>query len=170
MNGKQERVISVINSHKQYFCSLLFILGYSCWFLLTLVDSCWFLLIVVDSCWFLLILVDSCWFLLILVDSCWFLVILGHSWSFLAILGHFSLNYYRSLPFMFVFNENEWNISFITVYYHSVLVISFIFYTNGSFLKEQEEIECNGSIQVWYLCSSLREGFPLHPQNCEKTH
>ncbi len=35
---------------------------------------------------------------------------------------------------MFVFNENEWDMSHIAVNYHSILLISFI-------LREQGEIE-----------------------------
>ncbi len=42
---------------------------------------------------------------------------------------------------MFVFKENEWDISFITIDYRFILRISFIFYTNMIFLTEQDKIE-----------------------------
>jgi hypothetical protein len=42
---------------------------------------------------------------------------------------------------MVVFNANESDISFVTVEYRSVLVISFIFYTAGIFLMEHDEIK-----------------------------
>jgi hypothetical protein len=42
--------------------------------------------------------------------------------------------------FMFVFNENELDILFITIYYHSVLVISSIFNTTVIFFKERDNI------------------------------
>ncbi len=42
---------------------------------------------------------------------------------------------------MFVLNENEQDIAIITVDYCSVPLLLFIFYTNGIYLMEQDEIE-----------------------------
>ncbi len=39
---------------------------------------------------------------------------------------------------MFVFNQNEQDISFITIYYPSILVISFIFYMTKLFPGQDE--------------------------------
>jgi hypothetical protein len=40
-----------------------------------------------------------------------------------------------------VINKNEWDISVITIYFHSVPVISVFFYMNGNFSMELNEIE-----------------------------
>ncbi len=41
---------------------------------------------------------------------------------------------------MFVFNRNEWNISFFAIDYHFIPVI-FIFCMTGIFLMDQDKIE-----------------------------
>ncbi len=41
---------------------------------------------------------------------------------------------------MFVFNKNEQDISFITIYNYSFLVISFMFNMTRIFLTEQDKI------------------------------
>ncbi len=52
---------------------------------------------------------------------------------------------------MFVLNENEQDIPFITVDYWSVPLSLFIFYTNGIYLTERDKIE-------WY-----RDFLKSHP-------
>jgi hypothetical protein len=42
---------------------------------------------------------------------------------------------------MVAFNKTEWGISFITIDYYSILVISLIFLRNQEFLTEQDETE-----------------------------
>ncbi len=48
---------------------------------------------------------------------------------------------YHSLQLIFVCNEHEIYISFITIFYYSIRVTLFIFYMTGIFLMEQDEIE-----------------------------
>ncbi len=43
---------------------------------------------------------------------------------------------------MFVFNENNRDIQFVTIYRCSIPVVSFIFYMIGIFMTEQDEIYC----------------------------
>ncbi len=68
-------------------------------------------------------------------------IILSHSctvnifWSCLYIKN--TVHYF----FMFVSKENEQGILFITIDYHSIPLISLIFYTNRMFLMEQDNTE-----------------------------
>jgi len=53
---------------------------------------------------------------------------------------------------MFVSSENERDIQFIAIYYYSVLVLMFIYYTTYIFLTERDKIE-----RQW----DLKKSFPV---------
>jgi hypothetical protein len=53
----------------------------------------------------------------------------------------YKITIHVTIPFMFVFNEDKQDTPFISIFYYSILVTSFTFYTAGILLMQRDEIE-----------------------------